>query len=337
MKELNIPESIINTNSDVLDSAYRDVLKARNSTIAASVAMKLKTGTGFKLDKLKYRSKKAYSESIEIPTESIESGVAGKNLFVEICTRSFKFKDKVKYKPCIRQTSRTRAQIKIDAEKRVNAIKRIKDYNNSVSQIKIKIPLPKLNYAVRLQKIKPNIYYMCIPITKNIEPIITNKICSIDPGVRTMLTVLDPEDLSSNTLTNISSEIKKLTNLTRLSLSYNYLTSLPSEIGNLTNLTGLYLSNNELTNIPSEIGKLTNLTNLYLNGNKLISVPSEIGKLTNLTQLYLSSNKLVNIPSEINNLTDLTSLNLYYNKLAPEFKIQIKSWFKKDVIGLDWF
>lgn len=194
MKELGVPDSIINTNSAVLDSAYQDVLKARNSTIAASVAMKLKTGNGFKLDKLKYRSKKAYSESIEIPTDSIESGVAGKNLFVEIYPRSFKFKDKVKYKPCIRKTGRTRAQIKIDAEKRLNDIKRIKDYNNSVSQIKIKIPLPKLNYAVRLQKIKPNIYYMCIPITKNIEPIITNKICSIDPGVRTMLTVLDPKD-----------------------------------------------------------------------------------------------------------------------------------------------
>ena len=56
-------------------------------------------------------------------------------------------------------------------------------------------------------------------------------------------------------------------NVYNLDLSYKELTNLPTEIEKLTNLTYLDLSYNQLTNLPPEIEKLSNLTycNLYFN------------------------------------------------------------------------
>ena len=161
----------------------------------------------------------------------------------------------------------------------------------------------------------------------------SNKLTNV-PSEIGKLTSLTRLDLSYNMLTNLPSEIgnlTNLTNLTQLDLNYNELINIPSEIGNLTNLDILYLSYNQLTNVPFEIGKLTNLAILSLHNNKLTSIPSEIGKLTNLTDLYLNNNKLTNIPSEIGKLTNLDVLYLYCNQLTYEFKIQIKSWFKNSI------
>jgi IS605 OrfB family transposase len=199
MKDLGIPERIINVNNVVLDSAYRDVNKARDSMIAASIAKKAKTGKGFMLDKLKYRSKKLMtSETIEIPSREIDMIKEDNDLFVSFFTTSFKPKKEA------RTGRRTKEQIKIDKE---NEIKR-----KSAHKIRIAIPLPKLQFSIRLQMIKPNIYYLCIPISKTVEPITTNKICSVDPGVRTMLTVFDPEDKQ---VYMIGNNVEKLVELSK--------------------------------------------------------------------------------------------------------------------------
>jgi len=177
MKHLDIPERVFNTNNVVLNSAYRDVLKAQKSMIAASIARKEKTGKGFKLDKLKYRSKKRMSsESIEIQQRGIKTI---NNKFVTFFPLLFK--------------------------KGISA-KKAKDV---AAQIRIKIPLPKLEFSVRLQRIKPNIYYLCIPIIKTVKPITTNKICSVDPGVRTMLTIFDPDDKQVYMIGNNVDELVK--------------------------------------------------------------------------------------------------------------------------------
>jgi IS605 OrfB family transposase len=185
MTELGIPDRIKNVNSLVLQSAYRDVNKARDSMIALSIAQKARTGKGFMLDKLKFRSKKQlYSESIEIPSIEIESIKDNNDLFVSFLPMSFRLKKE----PTIKSTKRrTSEQVKIDKQ---NEIKQ----KNDQIRIRIKTQIPTLISAVRLQMVKPGIFYLCIPVKKSTEPITANKICSIDPGVRTMLTVFDPTD-----------------------------------------------------------------------------------------------------------------------------------------------
>ena len=205
--ELNVSDDIINAPEEALDSGFRDVIKARKSTIALSKAMKDKTGKGFKLNKLKYRSKKySYSETIEIKSRGVKQ-VENNGLFVKFWPEFFgpeKVKKADASGPPVKKR-RTKIQIAEDKLKKENEEKHI-EY---MKQIRIMEPLPELISSIRLQKIKPNIYYLCIPVIKQTTPITTNKICSIDPGVRTMLTVFDPEDKQVYMIGNNVDELVK--------------------------------------------------------------------------------------------------------------------------------
>ena len=206
---LNVSDDIINAPDEALGSGLRDVIKARTSTIALSKAMKDKTGKGFKLNKLKYRSKnQSYSESIEIKARSIKQ-VKNNGLFVRFWPDFFGSEKVKKVKLAPIKIRRTRAQITEDSIRKKNEKEAEKKRIECLKQIKIKTPLPKLISSIRLQKIKPNIYYLCIPVIKQITPITTNKICSIDPGVRTMLTVFDPEDKQVYMIGNNVDELVK--------------------------------------------------------------------------------------------------------------------------------
>ncbi len=123
-------------------------------------------------------------------------------------------------------------------------------------------------------------------------------------------------DLSDNTITELPSEIGRLTQLKELDLAGNHLTKLPPEIGQLTQLIDLDLNSNKLVELPSEIGQLRQLSRLTLAGNKLTDLPPEIGLLTNLTKLYLNGNRLAELPPEIGQLESLTSLYLNGNRLT---------------------
>ena len=64
-------------------------------------------------------------------------------------------------------------------------------------------------------------------------------------------------DLSGRELTELPTEIGKLTNLKMLSLSGNQITELPSTISQQGNLEGLYADKNQITEIPSSIIQLS--------------------------------------------------------------------------------
>ncbi|XP_046390373.1 leucine-rich repeat-containing protein 40-like isoform X2 [Ischnura elegans] len=147
-------------------------------------------------------------------------------------------------------------------------------------------------------------------------------------------------DLSSNSLTKISSKIQNLSTLTTLNLQDNGLESLPCEIGNLQSLTKLNVNYNKLTDIPNEffqlrelkslaishnfleslssdgIGDLIMLENLEVSHNKLTVVPPGVGFLTRLKQLSMSHNDISDLPPDIGNLRVLQVLDLSYNKLT---------------------
>ena len=95
------------------------------------------------------------------------------------------------------------------------------------------------------------------------------------------------------------------------------ISELPSEIGKLTNLTSLDLRGTQISELPSEIVKLTNLTKLYLSETQISELPSEIVKLTNLKFLDLSFTKIRTLPHELGRMPALQILGLM-NLVLPD-------------------
>lgn len=147
-------------------------------------------------------------------------------------------------------------------------------------------------------------------------------------------------EISSTTLTNLSSEVEKLDNLTALVLCNNQIKELPVEIGKLRKLKILNLSNNKLEALPNEIIQLVELDTLNLTMNCLTNVP-DVGTLKNLHVINLSGNQLEALPggifepslehlshidaadnkitelgAEVNELPHLNTLDLSNNKLT---------------------
>ncbi|KAL1386798.1 hypothetical protein pipiens_012802 [Culex pipiens pipiens] len=149
-------------------------------------------------------------------------------------------------------------------------------------------------------------------------------------------------DLSSNTLTSISENVKNLGDLTVLNLQDNALTALPEGIGCLTKLTKLSLGRNKLSELPESFFNLRELKSLNLSHNdfaeihanvsdlimlevldisfnSLNSLPGGIGFLVRLQQLTLNNNRLTELPNDIVNLRNLHKMDLAKNdlKLLP--------------------
>jgi len=123
-------------------------------------------------------------------------------------------------------------------------------------------------------------------------------------------------DLSHRGVTELPSEIKRLTTVTELDLSYNNLSQLPSEIGEMHNLRQLSVNGNQLTELPSEIADLSNLKVLYLANNRFFHFPQPILNLKGLAQLRLSGNMLKELPEELFDLTNLRGLSLGANSIT---------------------
>ncbi len=141
---------------ECFDSAYRDFVKNRKTTIAQSKAKKDKTGKGFELPKsLKFRRKKDNKDSIEIRS------------------RKFQYFHKTK-------------TIRLYP----------KYFGKNKSEIKIKTNLKKLgvkiNYSCRLNR-ENGKYFLIIPYIREVPKVESNRRCAIDPGGRTFLTGYNPE------------------------------------------------------------------------------------------------------------------------------------------------
>ncbi|XP_062557364.1 leucine-rich repeat-containing protein 40 isoform X1 [Armigeres subalbatus] len=145
-------------------------------------------------------------------------------------------------------------------------------------------------------------------------------------------------DLSSNSLTCISENVKNLADLTVLNLQDNALISLPDGIGCLTKLTKINISRNKLTELPdsffelkelkvlnlahndfteihSNVSDLIMLEVLDISFNSLNSLPGGIGFLVRLQQLMLNNNRLLELPNDIVNLRNLHKMDLAKNDL----------------------
>jgi internalin A len=159
-------------------------------------------------------------------------------------------------------------------------------------------------------------------------------------------------DLSGKRLTELPSEICKLTRLETLILGAwakekegsqgikgyemrgdyfaplilgNGLKSLPPELANLGNLRKLDISGNPWGSIPDVVAQLHRLEQLTLSHTNLSEIPESITQLVNLTHLDLSYNQLRQLPESIAQLAHLTHLDLSGNQLKqlPESIAQL--------------
>lgn len=118
-----------------------------------------------------------------------------------------------------------------------------------------------------------------------------------------------------HSMTNLPSNLWRLSKLKKLIITYGDLLRLPEEIDQLSALEELDLSNNRLTYLPSTIGSLKQLRNLILRGNKLKTLTESIGQLRKLRLIALPNNSLKELPATIGECRRLTTLDLNNNEL----------------------
>jgi transposase len=147
--------SIYQCNETCFDSAYRDVIKARKTTIELSKSQKKRTGHGFVFpDRLKFKSKKNKSgNSIEIRARDL------------------------KYNPKNRTISFFKSYFG--------------DHHIRMKTDLMKLNFTNFQYSCRLNMVNDH-YYLNVPYLRNVSPTNSGKVCAIDPGVKTFLTGYDP-------------------------------------------------------------------------------------------------------------------------------------------------
>ncbi|KAI5109366.1 leucine-rich repeat-containing protein 40, partial [Silurus meridionalis] len=133
--------------------------------------------------------------------------------------------------------------------------------------------------------------------------------CGLDMFL--MITVL----FSHNKLTELPTELWRLTNLRCLHLQQNLLELLPADLGQLCHLEDLDVSNNKLMAIPDSLADLSNLVKLNLSFNNLKSLPPAISEMKNLRMLDCSRNRLESVPPVLAQMASLEQLYLRHNKL----------------------
>eukprot|EP00039_Didymoeca_costata_P019742 m.338747 g.338747 ORF g.338747 m.338747 type:complete len:487 (+) comp18533_c0_seq1:129-1589(+) len=101
----------------------------------------------------------------------------------------------------------------------------------------------------------------------------------------------------------------------RLKLPKGSLTSLSDDLGRLTNLTEVIVSGNDLQALPATIGKLANLKVLDAEHNAITSLSEELSNCKSMEVMNLAGNKLESI-APLNTMTNLQTLNVAENSLA---------------------
>ena len=192
VKKCNIDKklSIYECNEQCFDSAYRDFLKAIKTTKALSAAKKKKFGKGFQYPtELKYKTKKEGGNSIEI---------RGRDITYNDQNRTLTF-----FKTYFKKSIKMKTNLK-------------------------KLGFSSFEFSCRLNMVNDH-YYLSIPYVRNIKSEKTNKVCAIDPGVRTFLTGYDKDGFifeiaNKKDMTHIYKKKKKIAQLqSRLKLKLSKL------------------------------------------------------------------------------------------------------------------
>ncbi|XP_059046590.1 leucine-rich repeat-containing protein 40-like isoform X3 [Achroia grisella] len=167
-----------------------------------------------------------------------------------------------------------------------------------------------------LTSVPEDVFVAAASAEVHIVDISRNKLLEIPNSVTLLRETLSQLILSSNSISNVPSQICCLSHLQFLDLGKNCLLDLPPEIGDLKNVRELVISNNKFTKIPRCVYELEKLEILLAAENQIdeINVSSDaLTKLKKLAVLDLSNNSIFTVPPELGNFTHLRSLELMGN------------------------
>lgn len=125
-------------------------------------------------------------------------------------------------------------------------------------------------------------------------------------------------------------ELKKVV---LLDMSYMNLTEIPTNVFRMTNLEYLNISNNSITEIPKKIKKLVNLKTLYIKNNLITCIHENIIDLQMLEEIYLESECVIESIKKWNNSTFLSE-ELNPNNLPKNIEHLIISDSDNELINL---
>ena len=135
------------------------------------------------------------------------------------------------------------------------------------------------------------------------------------PEIYTLSDTLEILNLSGNALTDLPTDLTKLSKLKVLFCSDNQFDHVPEVLGQCENLTMVGFKANKIK-VLSESSLPKKLQWLILTDNQLAKLPAHIGQCTHLQKLMLAGNQLSDLPLELANCRQLELLRVSANQLT---------------------
>ncbi|CAG9462784.1 unnamed protein product [Pedinophyceae sp. YPF-701] len=122
--------------------------------------------------------------------------------------------------------------------------------------------------------------------------------------------------LSQNSLSQLSSDVARLTSLQALEVAYNDLGALPLAVGDLVHLRLLDCSHNRIRALPPSVADLPALAKLACGHNCLVDLPAALGRAQPaLAEVLADHNELATVPPGLSACANLRKLDLSHNRL----------------------
>lgn len=147
--------------------------------------------------------------------------------------------------------------------------------------------------------------------------------------------------LSNCNLTAVPNAVFQLVNLIRLDLSFNGITQLSTDINKLTKLKQLWINDNPLVEIPHNLSSCSELETIDLSNTRVTNLPRDLGKLPKLVEINLKGCPLketisdlheAGVASMVSHLRRKIDRREYREKLFKKLKEQI--YMEVDVYSL---
>lgn len=143
----------------------------------------------------------------------------------------------------------------------------------------------------------------------------------LPPEIFDLADSLEILDLTGNALSDLPSDLNRLTKLRILFCSSNQFTHLPEVLGECQNLSMIGFKANKIRHIPENAIPTATLRWFIMTDNALKTVPNALGECRQLQKLMLAGNQLSALPESMANCHALELLRISANQFnaIPDF------------------
>lgn len=151
------------------------------------------------------------------------------------------------------------------------------------------------------------------------------------PEIFDLANSLEILDLTGNALSDLPSDLNRLTKLRILFCSSNQFTHLPEVLGECENLSMIGFKANQIRHIPENAIPTATLRWFIVTDNALKIAPNALGECRQLQKLMLAGNQLTALPESMANCHALELLRISANQFnaIPDFLFDLPklTWF----------